>query len=119
MLKKNGFCSAKRLTKPGEFRQVFAVKKKFSRYGFTLYYGPNKQSSSRLGLIVSKRCARLAVQRNRIKRVLREWFRQQQTIKIDNKQYVDLVVITHKKITRLKNQEINLCLEKLWRQLAL
>lgn len=35
----------------------------------------NAQSIARLGLIVPKRCLPRAVDRNRVKRVLREWFR--------------------------------------------
>lgn len=40
---------------------------------------PNDLSQARLGLIVSKRHIATAVGRNRVKRLLREWFRQRQS----------------------------------------
>jgi ribonuclease P protein component len=40
--------------------------------------GPNGLSDARLGLIVPKRYIPRAVDRNRVKRLLREWFRRNQ-----------------------------------------
>jgi len=43
---------------------------------FTLIAAPRTRGPARLGLAVSKRCAASAVARNRLKRVIRESFRQ-------------------------------------------
>lgn len=44
----------------------------------TVHYMPNQLGHARLGLIVGRKIAKRAVQRNYMKRVLRELFRQQQ-----------------------------------------
>jgi ribonuclease P protein component len=43
-----------------------------------IYAKPNKLNYPRLGLIVAKKMARRAVERNRVKRQLREYFRTNQ-----------------------------------------
>ena len=43
--------------------------------GISVLIGGNGPGDARLGLIVPKRILRRAVDRNRVKRVLREWFR--------------------------------------------
>lgn len=45
---------------------------------FTVLYRSNKLQRARLGLAVSKKNCRLAVARNRLKRIVRESFRQHQ-----------------------------------------
>lgn len=44
----------------------------------TVHYMPNQLGHARLGIVVGKKTARRAVQRNYMKRVLRELFRQEQ-----------------------------------------
>ena len=46
-----------------------------TRYPVRLVAKTNTFDFARLGMIVSKRNIRLAVHRNRVKRLLREWFR--------------------------------------------
>ena len=56
---------------------------------FKIFFTPNYHKNARLGIIASKRTLPGAVERNRIKRVIRETFRQN-TIKLRK---LDLVVI--------------------------
>lgn len=64
-----------RLLKPDEFKQTFAAGKRYRCRAFTVTACANKLQHPRLGLAVSRRCAPRAVDRNRIKRIVRESFR--------------------------------------------
>ncbi len=68
------FTRAEHLTKKKEFEKVFAEGKVFKNTLMVLYVVPNDYQNSRLGLVVSKKVGN-AVQRNRIKRLLREAYR--------------------------------------------
>lgn len=71
------FGFGQRLHTPREFAEVLAARNTLRGASFDLHYrraGPGV--SARLGLIVPKRLVRQAVQRNRIKRLGREAFRQ-------------------------------------------
>lgn len=64
-----------------------AGKTRTQRY-FTLYVRPNGESLARIGIITSKRVAPRAVDRNRMKRLVRETFRSMR----QRLQGVDIVV---------------------------
>jgi ribonuclease P protein component len=64
-----------RLLKPADYRSVFSNPTKSGDRYFTVLCRPNGRTAARLGLAVSKKNSRLAVARNRIKRVVRESFR--------------------------------------------
>jgi ribonuclease P protein component len=49
--------------------------RRFSNAYFALSTLPSEQSHARLGLAIATRVFRTAVARNRIKRLVREWFR--------------------------------------------
>jgi ribonuclease P protein component len=70
---------AERLRHPHEFQQVFQHGTKLVGPMFVLYILPTSASHPRLGLSVSKRVGK-AVIRNRIKRLLRELFRQHKAL---------------------------------------
>lgn len=80
----------------------------FSKY-YVLYYCKNELSYPRLGLILSKRNLRLAVQRGLMKRLAREVFRKKQ----HELQAVDIVLIAQKSANGVNKKELNKCLEKL------
>jgi len=67
----------KRLLKSADFKAVLAHKLRFSDRLLVLYVAPNQTGSVRLGVSVGKSVGNAAV-RNRIKRLLREAFRQSQ-----------------------------------------
>ncbi len=76
-----------RLRKATEFTAVINFKCQTSGDLIQIYMKPNEFEYARLGLIVAKRIERLAVKRNKIKRILRDVFRKNrfndQTIKMD------------------------------------
>ncbi|MCB1906722.1 MAG: ribonuclease P protein component [Rhodocyclaceae bacterium] len=73
---RNRFPADFRLRKTDEFSSVFAFRRALRGRFFTLHYRPAEGASARLGLIVAKKLARRAVQRNLMKRIAREAFRQ-------------------------------------------
>jgi len=65
------------LRKTDEFSSVFSFKKRFSSIYLVTYYCPNALAQSRTGFVVAKKVAKLAVDRNYMRRVLRELCRQE------------------------------------------
>lgn len=63
------------MVKTDDFSSVFNLRKRITSHHLVLRYKPNEHSRPRLGLIVGKKTAKLAVWRNYMKRVLREFFR--------------------------------------------
>lgn len=76
----------KLLTKQ-DFDRVFSFRKRYFFDLFVAYYCRNDFQRPRLGIIVSKRNAKKAVDRNRVKRVIRESFRLYKN-KLPNNDYV-------------------------------
>ena len=74
-----GFGREKRLLKPQQFKAVFdsAAHKVSSKYALLLARD-NQLGHPRLGLVIGKKNVKLAVDRNRIKRQIRESFRHSQ-----------------------------------------
>lgn len=100
-----------RLLKPGDFRSVFKGSQyKVSCRHFLILAISNQQTQSRLGIIVAKKHIAKAVQRNRLKRLIREWFRRDQGFQ----RHLDLVVLVRKDADKLSNSQLT---DKLSRQL--
>jgi ribonuclease P protein component len=76
-LKKFSFSKEKRLVNSRQFKSVLDHGQRLSNDILTLYIAKNDYSYPRLGVSVSKSCGG-AVVRNRLKRLLREAFRQSQ-----------------------------------------
>jgi len=79
-----------------------------------IYAKPNNTNYPRLGLIVAKKVTRRAVERNRIKRLLREFFRVNQHSQVTLN--MDWVIrlrrpITHDEKYRLTEEAITLMLQ--------
>jgi len=88
-----------RLTRRGEFLACYEQGKKYQTRHFIIY-AQQGRGRARLGLTVSRKCGN-SVERNRIKRVLREFFRlNQATIPI-----MDIVIIPKRS---LKADQIDL-----------
>ncbi|HIJ90273.1 MAG: ribonuclease P protein component [Desulfobulbaceae bacterium] len=75
-MKAQALPKAKLLLKPWQYKLVYDQGKRVRGQNFSLIYLPNRTSSNRLGISVHG--VRLAVQRNRIKRIIREFFRHNQ-----------------------------------------
>ena len=103
-----------RLLTPGEFNAVFQQPFRAGSPLFTILCQPNQHQHPRLGLIIAKKRVKLAVDRNRIKRCIRENFRLQQ----HRLPAVDLVVMVKGPITETENQELSKQLERLWNKIC-
>jgi len=86
-----------RLKKSWQFRTIYKEGDKYFSKLFILYVLPNNTRKIRLGLTVTKKVG-ISVQRNRIKRVIREVFRLSEGIAPGN----DLVVIARRSAVNLK-----------------
>ena len=71
---------------------------------------PNQLQHARLGLAISRKVARTAVARNRVKRVTRESFRHWQT-RLDS---LDIVVLGRVGVSDQTGKSLDNALEKLW-----
>lgn len=104
-----------RLLTPKHFQYVFQQPPvKAVNPQFTLLAKPNNLPHPRLGITISKRNVRLAVQRNRIKRRIRETFRLQQ----HNLVGFDIIVIAKKGVNEQENSQLNKQCDYLWRKLS-
>lgn len=65
------------LRKTDEFSSVFAFRKRISGVFFAVYYLPSSSRVCRFGFVIAKKTAKLAVERNYMRRVLRELCRTQ------------------------------------------
>mgnify|MGYP001816258655 FL=1 len=79
---------------------------------FTVLCRRNAIDTARLGLAISKKHCRLATARNRIKRVVRESFRQQQ----EQLSGLDIVVINQPGAMLASNADIVDSLDKHWQR---
>lgn len=72
------FARRYRLTRTDEFSSVFGFRKVIRGTWLMLHYQPRPENSAdaRLGLVIGKKLLKRAVDRNRLKRILRERFRQ-------------------------------------------
>ena len=73
----------------------------------------NGQGSARLGLAVSKKHLRRAVDRNRVKRIARESFR----LIHAQAQGIDFIVLARNSTVRCANSELHSSLQRHWRRL--
>jgi ribonuclease P protein component len=102
-----------KLLKPAQYRAVFSHPVKTTDNCFTVLCRPSDRSTPRLGLAVAKKNSRLAVDRNRIKRVVRESFR-------NNKESlggIDYVVLSRTGANSASNRELFASLQRHWGRL--
>jgi ribonuclease P protein component len=67
-----------KLLKTDDFSSVFNFRKRVAGHYLVIHYQKNQLGYTRLGLVVGKKHSSLAVERNYMKRVLRELFRTNQ-----------------------------------------
>lgn len=108
------FARHQRLLTSSDFRLVFAHPRRFSHPHLTMLVRSNQQAYARLGLAIPKRHIRRAVDRNRLKRQIRESFRARQTKLVG----WDIVVMARSGADHLSNRELREVLESHWQKLA-
>lgn len=124
-----GYPKHKRLLEAADFQPVFRrTRFKVSCYRFLILATDNRRDVARLGLVVAKKNVRRAVQRNRIKRVVRERFRQfpRQVPQQEQREHIehlnldglDIVVLAKQGADGLSSQRMGSKVERLFRALA-
>ncbi len=95
-----------RLLKAAEFSRVFSAAQRSSDRYFTVLarVSPATVSSSRLGLAIAKKQLRRSVDRNRIKRLVREYFRTR--VRPESGRPLDFVVMARKAVTGADNDRL-------------
>lgn len=90
-----------KVTQKWQYHHVYQHGRKQWNHRFVLYICKNGRKHSRLGLTVSKKVGK-SVQRNRVKRLIREVFRLNQHRIADG---YDIVVVARRAATELKYQQ--------------
>ena len=76
--KRFGLDASRRLRRKAQFERLLREGERRSLGGYTFYVGRRASGTPRLGILISRRHAAAAVERNRIKRCIREAFRLEQ-----------------------------------------
>ncbi|MFO7839396.1 MAG: ribonuclease P protein component [Desulfosalsimonadaceae bacterium] len=108
--KRAGFSRSERLLKRHQFLAVSRRGRKVQDACFIVYYRPGGTDNPRLGVTVSRRVGN-AVTRNRVKRVIREFFRNNRHLLEGN---WDLNVIAKPAASGLTAQEAAVSLNRLF-----
>lgn len=105
-----GFPKSKRLLSPKQFSDVLRNGKKIFNPVFLLIILPSSANTSRVGIVVSKKVSKRAVDRNRIKRQVREFFRLNQKLWSN----YEVVVIANAPAADSDNTIIQKALKNAW-----
>ncbi len=103
-----------RLLKAADFQPVFSQARfKVSCQSMLVLVIENGLPAARLGLVIGKKNVSKAVQRNRIKRLLRESFRHNQHLLAG----LDIVILARSGLGALDNPHITRQIDSLWQDL--
>ncbi len=109
------FQKDKRLLNAGDYSRVFdEPDARASHRHLLLLARNNERGSHRLGLVIAKKNVKLAVQRNRIKRVTREFFRQLP----DTEPHMDVILLARRGLEQLDNALLSSTLQQQWQKLV-
>jgi ribonuclease P protein component len=105
------FGKSLRLLNSSDFQKVFDdAPFRASHQNFLILARSNTQTTPRLGLVIAKKHLRLAVERNRFKRLIRESFRTQQ----QSFAGLDVIVLSRKGLGDLSNETFSHQLNQQW-----
>lgn len=102
-----------RLRRPGDFAALRTSSGRAGGRCFHMRFRENELGHARLGLAISKRVSKRAVERNRIKRLLRESFRRVR----HQLPAVDMMVMAREQASGKPGPELLAELEGLWKKL--
>ena len=113
LVRKHGFSQRLRLKTPAQFKRVYNN----NQWGNTrlltfnvLYDSELPKQTSKLGITVSKKVSKLAVRRNHLKRLVREFYRHHH----HQLHQANLVITVKPKANLASNKEFNDELKELW-----
>lgn len=102
------FKKNQRLITKAQYKQVFEKPDKVVMKEFLFLVRASSMDKARLGLAISKKNVAKATDRNRIKRLIRESFRQ------SSLEEVDVVALARRGLHTLSNRELHCKLKKAW-----
>jgi ribonuclease P protein component len=104
----------RRLRQKAQFEAVYASGKRFGDGFFSVIMRSNDTGRPRLGMAVSTKTAGNSVERNRIRRLIRESFRLHQ----HDLPAKDVIVSARARVRGATNAELRASLEALWNRMA-
>jgi ribonuclease P protein component len=113
-VEKHPFSKAYRLNTAVDYSNVFNNAQRSSDKFFTVLAKKNTLDVARLGLAIAKKSVKKAVQRNRIKRVVRESFR----LTEQHCKGYDFVVLSHKRASLATKNDLAVSIQKHWQKLV-
>jgi ribonuclease P protein component len=108
-----GFPRTARLLKPGDFAALKGKSRRISVRHFLAEFSANDQPTCRMGQAVSRRVSKRAVDRNRIKRLVRESYRHVRA----ELPHVDILLIARSSAVKTPSAELRDDLSMLWKKL--
>lgn len=109
-LERLGFRPQRRLRRKIEFDAAYAEGRRFGDGYFGIVVRANAAAGPRLGLAVATKVAGNSVERNRIRRLIRESFRLRQR----RLPALDIVVSARARVRGARNAELTASLDTLW-----
>ena len=109
----NNLSKQNRLLKQHEYQRVFSTPVRISDSSLLLLARANDDKIARLGLAISKKRIKSSVDRNLVKRLIRESFR----LNKDKIVGWDVVIITHRNMDKINKQRITKSINNHWRAL--
>src|SRR5579864_2253861 len=106
--------SARRLRRPVEFKRAYASGKRFANEFFTASVQANDLGWPRLGMSIAARSLRRAVDRNRVRRLIRESFRMHQR----QLPALDIVIGARSAVIAADRVNLRAALDKLWQKMT-
>jgi ribonuclease P protein component len=104
----------RRMRRPAEFKRAYAAGKRLGNEFFTVSAQANGLTSPRLGMSIAARILRRAVDRNRVRRQIRESFRVHQL----GLPAVDIVIGARAGVLAADNARLRSALEQLWHRIG-
>src|SRR5690554_762072 len=113
-MKALNFPKSHRLLRPADYGKVFNdVQLRVPHRNFLILATPNNLGHARIGLVFAKKNLKLSVQRNRIKRQVRETFRNQPELP-----GMDIIVLGRQGLAAMDNHAVRASLDGLWHRLS-
>jgi ribonuclease P protein component len=108
----HSFSKEKRLLTKQAFDNVFLKPNKIQKACFSILYRKNRYALARLGCIIAKKKVKKAHDRHRIRRIIKESFRQMSSIDC-----YDVIVIAKDGVNAYDNKSLFQQLSEVWHQL--
>ncbi len=103
-----------RILTGGHYKAVFDNRLRFHSRFFSFHLMRNNEPHSRVGIAVSKKVSKLAVERNRIKRQIRDSFRHYLETESMTDMHTDFVVVAKTGASEAENKIIRADLDENW-----